>query len=199
MYLDAGALDTILLPSRYVTPDMRVGTEVEVFIYNDSEDRLVASTETPYAQVGEFAYLEVTGLTLDVGAFLDWGLSKDLLLPYREQGNLFIRKGDGVVVAVYLDAHTNRIVVSTRLHRHLAETAPDYQPNDAVEARGATSASSTNSTAACCSTPRHPTGSNPATSSPPTSKRSAQAAGSICAATAGHQQWTVWRNASSGK
>ncbi|MGB0415727.1 MAG: CvfB family protein [Coraliomargarita sp.] len=133
MYVDGGEHDTILLPSRYVEPDMRVGDEVEVFVYNDSEDRLVATTEKPFAQVGEFAYLEVTGITPNVGAFLDWGLSKDLLLPYREQGNLYISKGDGVVVAIYLDEYTNRIVASTRLHRHLSETQPSYKANDAVE------------------------------------------------------------------
>lgn len=133
MYVDGGEHDTILLPSRYVEPDMRVGDEVEVFVYNDSEDRLVATTEKPFAQVGEFAYLEVTGITPNVGAFLDWGLSKDLLLPYREQGNLYISKGDGVVVAIYLDEYTNRIVASTRLHRHLSKTQPSYKANDAVE------------------------------------------------------------------
>ena len=133
LYVDGGEHDTILLPTRYVTPDMRVGDEIEVFIYNDSEDRLVATTEIPFAQVGEFAYLEVTGITPNVGAFLDWGLSKDLLLPYREQGNLYINKGDGVVVAVYLDEYTNRIAASTRLHRHIAETQPDYQTNDPVD------------------------------------------------------------------
>ena len=133
MYVDSGEHDTILFPSRYVKKDMRVGDEIDVFIYNDSEDRLVATTEIPFAQVGEFAYLEVTGITPNVGAFLDWGLSKDLLLPYREQGNLYISKGAGVVVAVYLDEYTNRIVASTRLHRHLADTAPNYKENDAVE------------------------------------------------------------------
>lgn len=133
MYVDGGEHDTILLPSRYVQPGMKVGDEVDVFVYCDSEDRLVATTETPFAQVGEFAYLEVTGITANVGAFLDWGLSKDLLLPYREQGNLHISKGDGVVVAIYLDEYTNRIVASTRLHRHLAETQPTYNQNDPVD------------------------------------------------------------------
>jgi len=133
LYLDGGDLGKILLPNRFVTDSMQVGARVEVFICNDSEDRLVATTETPKAQVGEFAYLEVVSVRRDVGAFLDWGLSKDLLLPYREQGNFSIQKGDGLVVAIYLDEHTKRIVASARLHRHLREEKPDYQPNDPVQ------------------------------------------------------------------
>lgn len=133
LYLDGGSLGNILLPQRYVTMDMLVGGTVKVFIYSDSEDRLVATTETPKGQVGEFAYLEVVGVKPNVGAFLDWGLSKDLLLPYREQGNFLIREGDGLVVAIYLDEHTNRIVASTRLHRHICPEPPEYELNDAVD------------------------------------------------------------------
>ncbi|WP_269523796.1 CvfB family protein [Coraliomargarita parva] len=133
LYLDGENLGNILLPQRYVTYQMKVGDKVNVFIYNDSEDRLVATTETPAAQVGEFAYLEVVGIRRNVGAFLDWGLSKDLLLPYREQGNLSLKEGDGVIVAIYVDEYTNRIVASARLHRHLQEDKPSYQPNDPVE------------------------------------------------------------------
>ena len=124
LYLDGGTRDNILLPNRYVTPEMCVGEAVDVFLYNDSEDRLIATTETPHAQVGEYAYLEVLDVKANVGAFLDWGLSKDLLLPYREQGDLSLRKGDGVIVAVYLDAYTDRIVASTRLHRTSATRSP---------------------------------------------------------------------------
>jgi predicted RNA-binding protein (virulence factor B family) len=133
LYLDGGELGNILLPQRYVTMDMLVGGSVEVFIYCDSEDRLVATTETPKGQVGEFAYLEVIGIKPNVGAFLDWGLSKDLLLPYREQGNFSIKVGDGLVVAIYLDEHTKRIVASARLHRHICPEPPSYEPNDPVD------------------------------------------------------------------
>jgi len=132
LYLDGGEHDTILLPTRYVTPDMKIGDEIGVFIYNDSEDRLVATTETPFAQVGEFAYLEVISVNERVGAFLDWGLSKDLFLPFREQGDLSFTVGDGAIVAVYVDEYTNRIVASTRLHRHLSNTTPHYEPNSPV-------------------------------------------------------------------
>ena len=133
LYLDGGELGNILLPQRYVSAEMKVGGSIEVFIYCDSEDRLVATTETPKGQVGEFAYLEVVEVKPNVGAFLDWGLSKDLLLPYREQGNFIINQGDGLVVAIYLDEHTHRIVASARLHRHICPEPPTYAPNDPVE------------------------------------------------------------------
>lgn len=133
LYLDGGKHDKILMPTRYVMPEMKVGTEVEVFVYNDSEDRLVATTETPYAQVGEFAYLEVVSVHPHAGAFLDWGLSKDLLLPYREQGDIHFTEGDGAIVAVYLDEYTNRIAASTRLHNHLPPEKPPYEVGDPVQ------------------------------------------------------------------
>lgn len=133
LYLDGNELGPILLPNRYVTPKMEPGTEVDAFIYNDSEDRLVATTEQPYAQAGEFAYLEVVSVHPSAGAFLDWGLSKDLLLPYREQGNIRFRAGDGAIVAVYVDEYTKRVVASTRLHNHLPPEKPPYTPNDSVQ------------------------------------------------------------------
>ena len=133
LYLDGGVHDTILLPSRYVTPDMEVGKEVKVFVSNDSEDRLVATTETPFAQVGEIAYLEVVSVNKRLGVFLDWGLSKDLFLPFREQGQNRYRVGDGAIVAIYLDEYTNRIVATTRLRRNLSTTCPNYKPNTPVQ------------------------------------------------------------------
>jgi predicted RNA-binding protein (virulence factor B family) len=133
LYLDGGVHGSILLPTRYVSSGMKIGDDIEVFIYNDSEDRLVATTETPFAQAGEFAYLEVVSVNERVGAFLDWGLSKDLFLPFREQGDLYFRKGDGAIVAVYVDEYTNRIVASTRLHRHLSDAKPQYAPNTPVQ------------------------------------------------------------------
>lgn len=132
LYLDGGEIGNILMPTRYVRPEMKVDTEVEVFVYNDSEDRLVATTETPLTQAGEFAYLEVVAVNPNAGAFLDWGLSKDLLLPYREQGDIRFREGDGAIVAVYVDEYTNRVVASCRLHRHLPDEKPTYEPNQPV-------------------------------------------------------------------
>ena len=84
LYLDGGEEGNILLPNRYVTKDMRIGDEIEVFIYLDQEERTIATTEHPIAKVGEFAYLECAW-TNEYGAFLRWGLMKDLFCPFREQ------------------------------------------------------------------------------------------------------------------
>ena len=132
LYLNGGTLGEILLPGRYITKAMVPGAKLDVFVYLDSEDRLVATTETPRAMVGEFAYLKVISINLRIGAFLDWGLSKDLLLPFREQ-EIPVRVGQSVIACVYLDEKTNRIVASTRLRRQLnrsRNTYRDGQPAD---------------------------------------------------------------------
>jgi len=131
--LEAGILGKILLPKSYADTTMDIGTEITVFLYRDSEDRLVATTETPLVQVGEFACLEVVSLHPRTGAFLNWGLRKDLLLPYREQGERTLRKGDRVVVAVFLDHQSQRIVASTRLTRHFDPEVPPFLPKQPVE------------------------------------------------------------------
>jgi predicted RNA-binding protein (virulence factor B family) len=133
LYLNGGSLGEILLPKRYVPKEgVAPGSELDVFIYRDSEDRLVATTEQPYAQVGEFALLQVIGVKPGVGAFLDWGLSKDLLLPLREQtGRARVR--DWVVVAVMLDPRSQRIIASTKLDRYLDQTEPHYEAGQAVQ------------------------------------------------------------------
>lgn len=84
VYLDAGDGVEILLPGKYLSDNVRVGDEVDVFVYKDSEDRLIATTEHPFAVVGEMAYLTVSQVN-EIGAFLDWGLQKELLVPYSEQ------------------------------------------------------------------------------------------------------------------
>jgi predicted RNA-binding protein (virulence factor B family) len=96
IYLDGGDRGDILLPRRYVTDRMIPGDIVDVFVYRDSEDRLVATTETPHAMVGDFAFLKVVSWDRNMGAFLDWGLPKDLLLPRREQASS-IRPDDWIV------------------------------------------------------------------------------------------------------
>ena len=97
LYLDGGELGEILLPGRYIPRDLAPKDRLDVFVYRDSEDRLVATTETPFAMVGEFANLQVVGENPQVGAFLDWGLAKDLLLPFRDQAHP-VRLGQRVVV-----------------------------------------------------------------------------------------------------
>jgi hypothetical protein len=132
LYLNGGELGEILLPGRYIPADLKPGDQLNVFVYLDSEDRLVATTETPKAMVGEFAALKVVSVNPRVGAFLDWGLSKDLLLPFREQ-EVPVRVGKVVVVYVYLDPTSNRIVASGRLRRHLNRTENTYQEKQPVD------------------------------------------------------------------
>ena len=132
LYLDGGPLGEILLPGRYIQPGWAVGGKMDVFIYRDSEDRLVATTETPGAMVGEFAYLRVVSWKPNVGAFLDWGLDKDLLLPLREQASS-LRPGDWALVRVLLDERSQRIVASARLSRFLNLTPPAYAEGQPVK------------------------------------------------------------------
>ncbi|HEU5079057.1 MAG TPA: S1-like domain-containing RNA-binding protein [Opitutaceae bacterium] len=132
LYLDGGEHGEVLLPGRYITMDAVPGKTIDVFVYRDSEDRLVATTEEPYAQVGEFAYLRVVGVNPRVGTFLDWGLEKDLLLPAREQTKP-LNTGDWVVVHVGLDERTDRIVASMRLNRHFSASFPEYAEGQPVK------------------------------------------------------------------
>ena len=131
LYLDGGELGEILLPGRYIPANLAPKDKLDVFVYRDSEDRLVATTETPKAMVGEFAYMKVIGLHPNAGAFLDWGLSKDLLVPFAEQ-EFPLRVGDWVVVYVCVDVRTNRILASARLSRHLNRETPAYRDGQPV-------------------------------------------------------------------
>lgn len=131
-YLDGGPLGELLLPGALVPEGAKVGDTLDVFLYRDSEDRLVTTTETPHAQVGEFAYLRVVGVAPKIGVFLDWGLSKDLLLPIREIKQERIERGDWVVVYVMLDTKTDRIVASMRIKRHLSLELPAYKEGQPV-------------------------------------------------------------------
>lgn len=129
-YLDAGNGVEILLPRRYVTAEMNVGDEIEVFVYNDSEDRLVATTERPLAMVNQCAFLKATAVN-SVGAFLDWGLPKELLVPFREQKVRMV-KGRYYTVFVYLDDNSKRIVASAKLDKFLDNKMPKYHVGDEV-------------------------------------------------------------------
>ena len=131
LYLDGGSLGEILLPGRYIPANLQPKDKLDVFVYRDSEDRLVATTEIPHVTVGEFAGLKVISVNDRVGAFLDWGLAKDLLLPFREQERS-VRVGQRVVVFVYLDPKTGRIVATTRLRQHLSQDRPFYRNSQPV-------------------------------------------------------------------
>lgn len=117
-YLDGEELGEILLPVRYAPKGLDVDHELEVFIYLDSEDRLIATTEEPYAQVGQCAHLQVVSKG-KFGSFLDWGLPKDLLVPFKEQ-RIPMQEGKFYTVFLFLDA-TDRIAASSKLSFHLRE------------------------------------------------------------------------------
>ena len=131
-YVEAGALGEVLLPRRYVPPDAGIGTAVDVFLHRDSEDRLVATTERPLAMVGEFACMAVRDINERAGAFLNWGLPKDLLLPFREQGKP-VKIGQNVVVAVIVDVRTDRIIASAKVDEHVRTDVPSYKAGQEVE------------------------------------------------------------------
>ncbi|BCU76236.1 S1-like domain-containing RNA-binding protein [Luteolibacter sp. LG18] len=131
IFLDGGDLGEILLPRREMPVKWAIGETVDVFLYRDSEDRPVATLKEPKVKPGQFAYLEVLQIT-GVGAFLDWGLPKDLLVPFREQKDR-LEIGKSYVVFCYLDEDTGRIVATRRLSRHLDQTKPPYREGDEVD------------------------------------------------------------------
>ncbi len=130
VYLDGEHLDTVLLPKRYTPAGTKIGDWLDVFLYLDSEDLLIATTLTPRAQVGECAYLKVSDVNR-TGAFLDWGLPKDLLVPFSEQHKP-MEVGRSYVVCVLRDPPDDRIVASSRLSRHLQETSIYFRPGQGV-------------------------------------------------------------------
>lgn len=132
LYLADEQGDEVLLPKRYLTGDEQVGDVLHVFVYNDSENRPVATTETPYAQVGDFALLRVNQVN-QVGAFMDWGLAnKELLVPFREQ-RVSMQAGRSYIIYVYVDHHTRRIVASAKINKFLNNTMPRYRHRQKVD------------------------------------------------------------------
>lgn len=122
----------ILLPTRYCTPQIKVGDKIRVFIYTDSEDRPVATTEIPYATVGQFAFLQVADVTR-IGAFMDWGLPKNLLVPFSEQ-KIKMRTGGIYLIYIYLDDATKRVVASAKVEKFLGNVIPHYRRGQRVTA-----------------------------------------------------------------
>jgi hypothetical protein len=122
--------EEVLLPSKYVPKNIRIGDSLRVFVYTDSEDRPVATTLTPKAVVGEAAYLEVKAIS-PIGCFMDWGLEKDLLVPRSEQLGP-MRAGQHHVVKILLDQKTNRVYGSTRIARHCQKAADAYRTGQQV-------------------------------------------------------------------
>lgn len=131
VYLDGGNDLEILLPARYVPKNVKIGDEIEVFLYHDNEGRLIATTLRPKAIVGEFCFMKVKSVN-ETGAFLDWGLMKDLLVPFREQKATMHEDG-WYLVYVRLDNVTGRIMASAKVDKFLDNTPPDYSFNQEVD------------------------------------------------------------------
>lgn len=117
MYLGDSDGETVLLPKKFIEPEFRTGDEIEVFIYKDSDDRLIATRYQPYAEVGQFAFLNVSAVS-QVGAFMDWGLEKDLFVPFKEQKHK-MQEGHSYVVYIYIDEASQRIVASGKINKFI--------------------------------------------------------------------------------
>lgn len=130
-YLDGGEHGEILLPRRYVPEDIKVDDYIDVFIYYDSEDRIIATTEEPKIKLGEVAMLKVVSITSS-GAFLDWGLTKDLFVPFREQKQR-MEEGKWYIVALYIDHQTDRLAASAKVEKFIDNTPPSYEVGQEVD------------------------------------------------------------------
>lgn len=131
LYLDGGPTGDILLPTRYVPKGTKVGDTIDVFIYLDQEERPIATTQKPLAMVGDFAFLNVAW-TNEHGAFLDWGLMKDVFCPFREQ-KMRMEKGKGYIVHIHVDEESYRIMASAKVEKFLATDFPKYEKNTEVK------------------------------------------------------------------
>ncbi len=130
-YLTTALLDRVLLPQAYVPENLNVGDSIEAFVYKDSEDRPVAVTTEPYIELNDFAFLHINAVN-SIGAFADWGLPKDLLIPFSEQKNkLEINKS--YVVYMYLDEETDRLVGSVKLNKFLSNQHLSIEENEEVD------------------------------------------------------------------
>ncbi len=127
-YLSDGE-EEVLLPQKEVTAEMKVDDEIEVFLYRDSEDRLISTTQIPPITLGKVASLTVKDTT-SIGAFLDWGLAKDLLLPFKEQTGQ-VKQGDELLVALYIDK-TDRLCATMKIYDYLDTDSP-YNKDDVIQ------------------------------------------------------------------
>ena len=132
IYLDGGDGLEILMPSRYVPEGTKEGDELRCFVYQDSEARLIATTERPYATVGEFASLKINSVNA-VGAFADWGTSKELLIPHREQ-TVKMEEGHRYIVYIYIDTVSGRLAGTAKVDKYLDNVPPQYEENEEVDA-----------------------------------------------------------------
>lgn len=131
MFLSDVEGEEVLLPNQYITDDMQVGDNIKVFVYLDSEDRPVATTQTPKIIRNEFAFLEVKDVS-EYGAFMDWGLIKDLFVPFREQSTP-MQVGEWHVVFLYLDQKSSRLLASTKIDKFLENERLTVKEGDEVD------------------------------------------------------------------
>ena len=127
--LNAAVDDRVLLPKKQVPEGTSIGDSIEVFLYKDSKDRIIATTNSPLLSVGDVGRLKVSQVT-NVGAFLDWGLEKDILLPYKEQTKK-VKENDEVIVAIYIDK-SSRLAATMKVYNYLAKDS-GYQKDDMVK------------------------------------------------------------------
>lgn len=132
LYLDGGDGLEILMPKRYMPEGAKEGEEIKVFVYQDSEARLIATNEHPYATVGQFANLRINSVNA-TGAFADWGTSKELLIPHREQA-IKMEEGRRYIIYIYIDQVSGRIAGTSKLDKHLGNVPPTYEDGEEVEA-----------------------------------------------------------------
>ena len=133
-YLDGGAGTEILIPARFLPEIVEPEQEMDVFVFTDSEDRLIATTEKPFIQAEQFGFLQVKDVNPRVGAFLDWGLmAKDLLCPFNEQ-KVRMSAGNIYLVYAYVDHNTGRVVASSKIEKFLGNIFPEYRQHQRVEA-----------------------------------------------------------------
>lgn len=131
LYLDGGREGEILMPQKYVPQGVEIGDELRVFVYLDQEERPIATTETPLATVGDFACLACSWVN-EYGAFLNWGLTKDLFCPFREQKKR-MQIGESYIVHVHLDEESYRLVASAKVERYFKEEQPTYKVGQPVD------------------------------------------------------------------
>ena len=131
VYLEGGREGDILMPQKYVPEGVEPGDEVDCFVYLDQEERLVATTEKPLAKVGDFAWLKCSWVN-EYGAFLDWGITKNLFCPFREQKKR-MEVGNSYIVHIHVDEESYRLMASAKVEHYLSHDTPSYKTNDEVD------------------------------------------------------------------
>lgn len=131
VYLEGGREGDILMPQKYVPEDVKPGDEIDCFVYLDQEERLVATTEKPLAKVGDFAWLKCSWVN-EYGAFLDWGITKNLFCPFREQKKR-MEVGNSYIVHIHIDEESYRLMASAKVEHYLSHDTPSYKTNDEVD------------------------------------------------------------------